>query len=133
MKYPCLSAALFAVLVSNTSVSAAVHYVNANNLNPSPPFSTWANAATNIQDAVDVASPGDQVIVPNGLYATGGRAVDVAMTNRVAVTIPITVSSVNGPDVTIIRGFQVPGTLFGDGAVRCVYLAGGAKLIGFTL
>ncbi|HXU78069.1 MAG TPA: choice-of-anchor Q domain-containing protein, partial [Methylomirabilota bacterium] len=121
------------LIIATWSARAAVHYVDANGANPSPPFTNWATAATTIQDAVDASTSGDEVIVTNGVYAAGGRAIFGSMTNRVAITNSLTVHSVNGPLFTQIQGRQVPGTLFGDGAIRCVYLASGASLSGFTL
>ena len=124
------------------STSVVVHvlaqpvlYVSQGSLNPVAPFSTWDTAATNIQDAVDSASfVGSLVMVSNGIYAGGGRAVPPFMlTNRLVVSNPIVIRSVNGQAATIIQGYQLPGTTNGDGAVRCVWLGDGATLTGFTL
>ncbi len=130
-KLNLLAAAVF--LVTAGSAGAAVRYVDGNSTNATPPYTNWATAAATIQAAVDAADAGDEIVVTNGIYATGGRAVVGTMTNRVAVDKPLTVRSVNGPAVTVIQGYQVPGASNGDGAVRCVYLTNGASLSGFTL
>src|SRR5207249_1811180 len=128
------AAAIAGVFVlSLTNGFAAVHYVDSNSSNPTSPYQSWATAATTIQDAVDVSAAGDEVIVTNGLYNSGGRVSAGALTNRVAITKSLFVHSVNGPQFTIIQGKQVPRTVLGDSAIRCVYLGNGASLSGFTL
>ncbi len=110
-------------------------YVNLHNPTPSPPYTYWGSAATRIQDAIDAAEAGDDIVVTNGVYATGGRAVHGIMTNRVAVTKAVMVRSVNGPAVTRIEGAPSPGAFpgWGDAAIRGVYLGSNATLNGFTL
>jgi hypothetical protein len=51
------------------------------------------------------------------------------MTNRLAVSKPVAVVSVNGPAVTAIQGNSSTGT----NAVRCVSLVRDSLLAGFTL
>ncbi|PWU12092.1 MAG: hypothetical protein C5B50_22080 [Verrucomicrobia bacterium] len=107
---------------------AAVFYVNAGGTNPSPPYASWDTAATNIQDAVSLASLNDLVLVTNGLYQYGGTAQPSGNpSNRVYVSRAMTLQSVNGPAVTTIRGITNANEL-----MRCVYLADGAVLSGFT-
>jgi beta-glucanase (GH16 family) len=52
---------------------------------------------------------------------------------QMAVDKPLLVRSVNGPEFTLIEGWQVPGTTNGGGAIRWVYLTNDAVLSGFTL
>jgi hypothetical protein len=118
--------------------AATTYYVDINNPAPTPPYTSWATAATNIQDAVDAAGSGDTVLVTNGIYQTGGRPMVTPdfgpiLTNRVVLTNSILLRSVNGPGVTLIVGNQVPGTITDYGAVRCLYLDNGAVVNGFTI
>ena len=125
---------ILALILTSNLASAATLYVDAGSTNPVPPYTNWPTAAAVIQDAVDAAAPDDEVVVTNGVYATGGRAVAGLMTNRVAVDRPIILRSVNGPEFTIIWGYKPPlNNGIADGAVRCVYLTNGAMLSGFTL
>jgi hypothetical protein len=113
------------VILANCSAVATTHYVDLNCTNATPPYTDWATAATNIQDAVDAAVAGDEVVVTNGVYNSGFRT-NNAGSSRVVVEKPLTVRSVNGPEVTTIRG---GGGLY----IRCVMLANDASLSGFTL
>jgi len=110
------------LLASAGSALATVHYVDVNSTHPTPPYTNWTTAATNIQDAVDASIANDEIVVTNGTYATGGR-VDGTM-NRVFVDKQLNIRSVNGALSTIIDG---------GGSARCVALYYGGTLSGFTL
>jgi hypothetical protein len=114
--------AAWLLLASAGNVFSATYYVDQNSPNPTPPYTDWATAATNIQDAVDAAAAGDEVVVTNGTYASG--AWGGGQSNRVALLKTLTVRSVNGPAVTVIDG---------AGSVRCVRLTAGSSISGFTL
>ena len=115
-------------------LQAATFYVDLHGANPTPPYDHWSVAATDIQTAIDQATNGDLILVTNGVYATGGRVVYGALTNRVVINKTLTVQSVNGPAVTTIQGFQMPaGSTAYTNNVRCVYMTNSAGLNGFTI
>jgi hypothetical protein len=133
-------AGTYQVVVTNSSGSATsapvqltIHAVNASGTNPQPPYSSWANAATTIQDAVNVAAPGDIVLVTNGFYSNGGMVEAAGLTNRVMLDQPIMLISVNGFNSTVIQGAWDPISTNGPDAVRCAWVGAGAVLNGFTL
>jgi hypothetical protein len=123
------------IFMFSLSVSGATRYVNVNNPSPAAPYETWATAATVIQDALDVSSDGDLVLVTNGVYTSGGSSISGnVLFTRVCVTNAVTVRSVNGPAYTIIVG--APDSLTGNAgsnAVRCALLIPGAQLEGFSI
>ena len=104
---------ILTLLLAVSSLSAATHYVSLGSTNPTPPYTNWATAAMSIQAVVNVAAPNDVVLVTNGVYP-----------GYVSVTKALMLLSVNGPQFTIING---------RGTNRCVDLAYGASLTGFTL
>ena len=95
------------------NASATTHYVDLNSANATLPFTNWITAATNIQDAIDVAVAGDSIVVSNGVYRGG-----------IVATNAIRLQSVNGAGVTWIDGSHAKG---------CANLADGAALTSFTL
>src|ERR1035438_6007897 len=109
---------------------AAVLYVDMNSASPTPPYADLSTAALTIQDAVDAATNGDLILVNDGYYQDGFRITKGSgfpgynETNRVVVSKPVTIQSINGPSAAYISG---------SGTCRCVYLANGAALSGFTL
>jgi PKD repeat protein len=110
-----------------------IHFVDAGAGVHAGPYLSWATAAATLQDAVDAALPGEVVLAANGVYATGGKAMDGDLLNRIAVDKALFVLSANGPDLTTIRGAWDPSTTNGPLAVRCAWLTNGATLSGFRL
>jgi hypothetical protein len=100
-----------AVFATAASALAEVHYVDLNSTTATPPYTNWTTAATNIQDAVDAAVAGEEVVVASGLYY-----------GSVRVNKPLNVRSVNGSRFTTIYGGR-----------PCAYLANDATLSGFAL
>lgn len=110
-------------------VSAGLIYVDASRPDDTGSATNWATAKKTIQAAVDIAEAGDVVLVTNGIYETGTRVTPGhLLLNRVVITNDIEVRSMNGPEVTVIRGQGPRGT----NAVRCVYMSAG-RLTGFTV
>ncbi|MBU0679132.1 MAG: PKD domain-containing protein, partial [Verrucomicrobia bacterium] len=94
-----------------------------------PPFTSWVNASTTIQDAVDANSyAGGVTLVATGVYDNGGAV--YGPTNRVAITKPVTVMAADpDPSKTVIMGRRSGSS----NVTRCAYLTEGARLTGFTL
>jgi len=95
---------------------ARTYYVNINSTSPTPPYTSPATAATNIQAAVDVAVDNDVVYVTDGVYKPS---------SQIVVSNAIMILSKNGAKSTIVDG---------GGTHRCFYF-GKAKcsLFGFTI
>ena len=112
LKLKSTSLVAWLLLAAATNGLSTTHYVDVNSPAPTPPYTSWAAAATVIQDAVDAAAAGDEIVVTNGAYPC------------VNVTKPVAVRSINGPEWTKVDG---------HGTNRCVYLSSGATLSGLTL
>lgn len=103
---------------------AATHYVSLAG-GHIPPFTNWSSAATNIQAAIDVAFPADNVLVASGVYSYGD-AFAAGAPNRVSLGKALTVASVGGPGETILLAD------YGSGG-RGAFVGSGTLLAGFTI
>ena len=119
--------------VTSQVAQVVIHAVDAFSANPVAPYSSWQTAATNIQDSIDAAGTGEIVLVTNGIYSSGGRAMSSDLTNRVALNKALTVISVNGYASTVIEGQWDSASTNGPGSIRCAWIGDGAALNGFTL
>lgn len=109
-----ISVALLCAVLS--APAATTHYVDLNCSNPTPPYTNWATAATNIQAAVSAAGDGDSVLVSDGTYR---------IVREIALTNGVMLQSVNGAGVTTIDGGYT---------TRCVRIAhSNAILSGFSV
>lgn len=79
---------------TNYIVAYTVHYV-ATNGGHIAPYSTWANAATNLESALSVAVAGGKIFVSNGTYVVPAT---------ISITQAVTISSMNGPTATLFVG-----------------------------
>jgi len=111
---------LTVVLLVAAPAPAVDHYVSPAGTN-NPPYTNWADAATNIQWAVNAATNGETVLVSNGTYY---------LTNQVDIAAAITCASVNGREVTIVDGNNYGGKPVTN---RCFYITAAATLDGFTI
>ena len=123
---------IIGILLISSSALADTHYVRPTCAGSSSNYTTWATAATNIQDAVNAASDNDTVLVTNGTYYYTRPAftnVPKVMSNSmVVVTKGITITSVNGTNATIVNGNRPTFTN------RCFYIDhADAVLEGFKL
>ena len=135
------AAIVFAALVAH----GTEYFVNCNVADDSGDGLSVATAKRTIQAAVNLArQEGDIVTVLPGVYDEGETWAGSA-SNRVSITVPITLRSQNGRatrDSTIIVGAFDPspkdtGKLgMGPASVRCIYVSGtgrGAVIEGFTI
>ncbi|NOX19304.1 MAG: T9SS type A sorting domain-containing protein [Chlorobi bacterium] len=105
----------FSLVFIQFTFGQTTHYVSPSGGNQSP-YTSWTDAATNIQDAIDVASAGDLVLVGDGTYT---------LSVNISITAGIELRSVNGYGTTIIDG---------NSFTRCLYLNDANAVVdGFTI
>ncbi len=99
-----------------SSRPAGTHFVALTGAH-TPPFASWATAATNIQDALDVATNAYAVVlIADGVYSNWNLRLPPG---------PLTVASTNGPQRCIVDArYNGRGFLIDDGQNRQTVLSG---------
>src|SRR5690348_3282165 len=100
----------FGLLFISSPLIASPLFVSQLSTNPAPPYSSWATAATNIQQAVDASGPGDYIIVSAGVYD-----------GPLVVSQPVPVFTFDGAIID------------GHGTNQCVWMTNNTRLDGFTI
>ena len=103
---------------------ASTNYVWQSSPTPTAPYSSWATAAHTIQNAVDAANSNNTVPFTNGFYNSGMKILFGSSSNRVAITKPLLLKSVNDICDTIISG---------SNNVRTLFITAGVEVEGFTI
>lgn len=86
---------LAALTWASTAISQAADLYVSPDGNHTPPFANWAQAATNIQTAVDAAAEGDTVYLADHTYL---------LKETITVDKAITIKGFNGPDDCVVDG-----------------------------
>ncbi|MGB1888320.1 MAG: right-handed parallel beta-helix repeat-containing protein, partial [Akkermansiaceae bacterium] len=94
MKKPFLFISATLIWAITATAQAADLYVSPDG-NHTPPFAKWAQAATNIQAAVDAAMEGDTIYLADHTYFLKGP---------ITVNKAITIKGFNGPDDCVVDG-----------------------------
>ena len=103
--------------LTGCNLPGATIYVWQDSPDPKHPYATWRTAAHEMQPALNRGrGPDDEVLVTNGVYATGVAAEYGGNGARdCRIVVYGRVRSVNGPEVTVIQGAKAPGGGNGDG------------------
>ena len=73
MRGPSILSAVWALACPSHPATSATLHAWQDTPSPESPYATRATGARNIQDTVNAAAAGDEIVVANGIYATGGR------------------------------------------------------------
>lgn len=110
---PSIVSLLSAAFAATSAASASTFYVvppDTADHTPAAPYSSWDTAATNIQDAVDAASDGDEVVLANGRWIRDNSVKQIKHPPLVSITKGIHLHSASGVPQDCVVGASTGGT-----------------------